>query len=400
MAEALDLRGALEQDRLQVLELLETTRRLVLEVQAAHYWTAEALTSFAQVGNIGSNIQQALDDLGPHWHEGKNVFNRPEAVKLYKIAIGLYAALRPVRQKFAEQLDKRRRQRIMGEEFVESPDVSPEQAEADLAQFSERHARLWAQYGDIGEALQAIPAGLLPTGEHIRAAAEAAKNAPAPEARPARDGTIPPPPSLNQAPPADAGVTGQALDSDTNNEDEPKASAGLNANAKLEDAQATPAAHDAPVGGFGSPAGDEPAAVAFAPEASVDREQLPQASVEPRDLAQAALDPADLVQPSMSPVGNAVSLHPSADQEQPEAEAVSSQPGWYKADDGPATRDKADALVLSSPNPQSAGTAAPSVPSGSSGGGSAQATPPPPRRPAGDYRPNAPRITWGGKEKP
>ncbi len=185
MSDVLDLKSALEQDRQQVLDLLETTRRLVLEVRAAHLWTTESLSSFNTLLGIGQNISRMLALISPYWDEGNNIFKRPEAVKLYKTAYGLWAALRPVRQKFNEQLDKRRRQRIMGEDYVEVAELTPEEIEKHIEEFTQRHAEMWTLYVDLGEAIAAVPAGLVPNLELPKgpgaptASAAAAPSAPA-----------------------------------------------------------------------------------------------------------------------------------------------------------------------------------------------------------------------------
>jgi hypothetical protein len=360
MAEALDLRGALEQDRLQVMELLESTRRLVLEVHAAHYWTVEALASFAQLSKIGGNIQQMLDDLEPQWANGKSVFNNVEAVKLYKSAIGLWAALRPVRQKFAEHLDKRRRQRIMGEDYVEAAEVTQEQIDADLAEFSEKHAQLWAQYSDIGEAIQAIPAGLLPNGEQIRAAAEAAKHAPPPEAKPAADGTMPPPPVIQGAmqPPPDNDTS---LSGHSENGTSAAGSGGRWPGDGGGGAQASQMEY-----AEAKPAVPQPEALPYVAEVA------------------AVLDSHSQLDTEVLPQGGLELDSPLPEEAEAQAE-VSPGPVWTHLEDS----------GISVSGPAANGSPA------SAGGGSAQVSPPQPtpaRRPIQDYRGNGPRITWGGKD--
>src|SRR5687767_3777735 len=135
-----DLRGLLEQDRGAVLDFLELARKLVLEVRASHYWSEHSVEYFKQLEHIGENMTKMLEALEPHWEEGKRIFNRPEAAKLWKTAIALVSALGPVRVKYIEMLDRRRRQRIMGQDYDELPEVTPEQAESGVDDVRRMHA--------------------------------------------------------------------------------------------------------------------------------------------------------------------------------------------------------------------------------------------------------------------
>ena len=164
-----DLRSLLEQDRTAVLDFLELARKLVLEVQASHYWSEHSLEYFTQLEHIGMNITKLLEALEPHWEDGKRIFNRPEAAKLWKTAAGLLAALGPVRVKYVEMLDRRRRQRIMGQDYDELPDITPEQSETGKDEVRRRHAQLLVTFESLQPLIATVPAGISPAIGHTPA---------------------------------------------------------------------------------------------------------------------------------------------------------------------------------------------------------------------------------------
>jgi len=159
-----DLRGLLEQDRAAVLELLELARKLVLEVRASHYWSEHTVEHFNQLEHIGGNMTKLLEALEPHWEEGKRIFNRPEAAKLWKTSAGLLGALGPIRVKYVEMLDRRRRQRIMGQDYDELPEVTPEAAEAGVDEVRRKHSNLMVTFESLLPLIQTVPAGISPAG--------------------------------------------------------------------------------------------------------------------------------------------------------------------------------------------------------------------------------------------
>jgi hypothetical protein len=164
-----DLRGLLEQDRAAVLEFLELARKLVLEVHASHYWSEHSLEYFKQIEHIGDNLTKMLETLEPHWEEGKRIFNRPEAAKLWKTALGLGSALGPVRVKYVEMLDRRRRQRIMGQDYDELPDITAEQAETGREDVLRRHAALLVLFESLQPLIATVPSGISPAIGHTPA---------------------------------------------------------------------------------------------------------------------------------------------------------------------------------------------------------------------------------------
>jgi hypothetical protein len=161
----IDIRSLLEQDRQLVLETLELSRKLVLELEAAHYWTAHSIEVFGSVRNIGLNLARLLELTEEHWPEGKLVFNVPEGMKLWNTALGLWQALPPVRNRFVEQLSRRRRERIMGRAIEEPEELDPQQLQADSERYQARLDEVTALYERLGAAIGKVPAGLVPVLE-------------------------------------------------------------------------------------------------------------------------------------------------------------------------------------------------------------------------------------------
>jgi hypothetical protein len=211
----MDLRNLLEQDRLQVMDLLDVSRKLILDVRASHFWTLQGLETCQQLASIGTNLNKMLDALQPYWEEGSGIFTREEAAKLWKTGAGLYRALPPIRAKFADQLDKRRRQRIMGETFDEIADVAQEDIDGDRSRFTVEHLELRHVFEALQARIAAIPEKLVP----MQTAAPTANPAANGQAVPAKDGapvadiaspnaaTTPSPgsPAAGETPPASAG---------------------------------------------------------------------------------------------------------------------------------------------------------------------------------------------------
>lgn len=159
----IDLKNLLEQDRLLALDVLETSRKLVLELQAAHYWTTHSLEVFTSLRNIGGNLQRLLEALAPYYNTGEELFNRPEGLKLWNTALGLWQALPPIRNRFSEQLARRRRERIMGQAIVELEELDPAQVQADSDSYQAVLAELVAFYTGFNTLLADFPPGLIPT---------------------------------------------------------------------------------------------------------------------------------------------------------------------------------------------------------------------------------------------
>jgi hypothetical protein len=166
-AAEVDLKTLLDQDRQMVLELLDVSKKLVLELGTAHYWSTRCIEIFNQLSGIGGNISKLLTACEPYWPEGQRVFEREEALKLWKSTVGLWRALPPERTKLNEQLARRRRQRIMGQAVEDAGEFTKEVIDEGLARFREAHERLAQQFNALGALITALPAGLAPEAEQM-----------------------------------------------------------------------------------------------------------------------------------------------------------------------------------------------------------------------------------------
>jgi len=170
-----------------VLELLEVSHKLVLELSTAHYWSLRCIEMFNQLSHIGGNVSRLLTACAPYWSEGQRVFEREEALKLWKSTVGLWRALPPERTKLNEQLARRRRQRIMGDKVEDAGEFTKEAVDEGLARFREAHEKLAQQFKELGPLIEALPSGLAPEAEQMAAQsgqASAAAAAPKPAAAP------------------------------------------------------------------------------------------------------------------------------------------------------------------------------------------------------------------------
>jgi hypothetical protein len=162
MANELDLKTLLEHNFKMILNTLETTRKLVLDVQASHYWTRHALDVFTQLKNIGNNIDKMLLTCTEKLARGNQAFRDPEVMKLWKTVVGLYRAMPPVQKKFTDQLARRRRERIMGEEIIQPEDIAPETLAADQLQFTTISEELVVEYTNRLALVADLGDGLIP----------------------------------------------------------------------------------------------------------------------------------------------------------------------------------------------------------------------------------------------
>jgi hypothetical protein len=157
-----DLKTLIEQSRSLVSDILDTSHKLVIEVEAAHYWTTYSLDVYAQLSNITANLLKLLELTQPHWGEGEQALASPEGEKLWKTAVGLWRALPPVRNKLTEQLSRRRRQRIMGQEIEEAEELDPETVQEELARFHSSRKELRATLDKLTMVIDLLPEGLAP----------------------------------------------------------------------------------------------------------------------------------------------------------------------------------------------------------------------------------------------
>ena len=147
------------------MEILETSRKLVLEVEAARYWTTHSLEIFNQLRNIGTNLHRLLDVCAPHWSQGKLIFNRAEGMKLWNTSYGMWRALPPIRNKLTEQLARRRRERIMGQKVEEVEEHDSAEIKEELAKYKSNLEEIHRLYADLLPKMEALPTGLAPVLE-------------------------------------------------------------------------------------------------------------------------------------------------------------------------------------------------------------------------------------------
>lgn len=179
----IDLKSLLEQDRQLALDVLETSQKLVLELQAAHYWTVHSLDVFNSLRNIGANLKKLIGVAQPFFGEGARLFQTAEGAKLWNTALGLWQALPPVRNKFSEQLARRRRERIMGQAVLDLDELEPGQVQADNDRYQAALVELAGLFAELLPLINGVPAGLVP--EEPKPAAAAAANGQLVEPKPA-----------------------------------------------------------------------------------------------------------------------------------------------------------------------------------------------------------------------
>lgn len=148
-------------------EILTESEKLVLDVKAENYWSVYSMDTFRQLAQIQSNIRSQLNELGDKLNEGSAVFDEPLGIKLWKSTLGLFRALQPVRAKFVEQLSRRRRMRIMGQELEDLDEITPEIAEENRKLFAEKHKQAAADLEEFEQAVAALPDGLAPEPEQV-----------------------------------------------------------------------------------------------------------------------------------------------------------------------------------------------------------------------------------------
>lgn len=169
MANELDLKTLLEHNYKMIMNTIETGRKLVLDVQASHYWTTHGLEVFGSLKNIGENLDRMLFSNAELLKQGSRAFREPEAMKLWKTVVGLYRAMPPVQKKFTDQLARRRRERIMGEEIIQPEDISAETIALDHAQFASVSEQLGLEFTVRLNDLAKLPDGLVPDTTAVEA---------------------------------------------------------------------------------------------------------------------------------------------------------------------------------------------------------------------------------------
>jgi hypothetical protein len=165
MAAGVDLKTILAQACALMQEILELSKKLVLEVRAEHYWTTYSLDSLEQLKSITHNLAKRLETTESQWGEPKALFGGEEGQKLWRSAVGLLRALPPVRAKYTEQLSRRRRQRIMGQEIEEVEELDPEVLQEEEKKFRQDQDELRKSIEAMTIMLEKLPDGLAPVEE-------------------------------------------------------------------------------------------------------------------------------------------------------------------------------------------------------------------------------------------
>lgn len=208
-AAQLDLARLLEQSLTLVDEILELSRKLVLEVKAEHYWTRYSLDAMSQLRNISRNLAKMLDRTEDNWDQGEKLFATEDGMKLWRTAAGLLRALPKVRSKYVEQLARRRRQRIMGQELEEVEELDPKKLAEEEEQFRRDQGELRTAREALLIMMERLPEGLSPTAEQLEALKGGRLAAPAPskDEQPAEapPGEAPPTLAVDQASSAEGG---------------------------------------------------------------------------------------------------------------------------------------------------------------------------------------------------
>ena len=191
MATGVDLKTILAQACALMQEALELSNKLVMEVEAEHYWTTYSLDSLSQLKSITHNLAKRLETTEPLWGDPKALFAAEEGQKLWRSAVGLLRALPPVRAKYTEQLSRRRRQRIMRQEIEEVVELDPAVLKEEETRFLNDQAELRKSIEALSIMLDKLPDGLAPV-EEPKAAEPEAKEPSAAADRPTADDVQPP----------------------------------------------------------------------------------------------------------------------------------------------------------------------------------------------------------------
>jgi hypothetical protein len=176
----IDLKTLLEHDLRMAQSILDTSRKLVLELEAAHYWTTTSIDSFKSLANICTNVNAMLDVCEAEWQGGTKPTGKIEEQKLWQTAVGLYRALPAEQRRFTEQVTRRRRERIMGEGVPEDVELEDEVREQDNRAFTETANNLSQALESLLNRAATLPVGLEPPAEQA-GQASAAKAPAAPE---------------------------------------------------------------------------------------------------------------------------------------------------------------------------------------------------------------------------
>jgi len=166
-AAQLDLARLMEQCLALIDEILDLSSKLVLEVKAEHYWTTFSLETQSQLKNITRNLAKMLDLTKPNWSKGEELFATEEGMKLWRTASGLLRALPKVRSRYVEQLARRRRQRIMGQELEDLEELDPEVLAREEEQFRTDQGELRRATEALQIMMEGLPEELAPNEDQL-----------------------------------------------------------------------------------------------------------------------------------------------------------------------------------------------------------------------------------------
>jgi len=164
-------------------EILDLSSKLVLEVKAEHYWTTFSLETQSQLKNITRNLAKMLDMTRPNWGKGEELFGTAEGMKLWRTVSGLLRALPKVRSRYVEQLARRRRQRIMGQELEDIEELDPEVLAREEEQFRTNQGELRRATEALMIMMEGLPEDLAPSEDQVAEAMGRRK----PSAAPSKD---------------------------------------------------------------------------------------------------------------------------------------------------------------------------------------------------------------------
>ena len=157
-----DLKTLLEHDYKMVQSIAGTSRLLIVDLEASHYWVTQSISLFTRLGNITKNVAMLLDTCEPYWANQASAFSKPEVAKLWKTAAGLWSALPGEQKKFDEHAARRRRERIMGQAGDESIEIEEEQLISDQAVYNRLLEEMDTTCAEMLGRIAALPDGLVP----------------------------------------------------------------------------------------------------------------------------------------------------------------------------------------------------------------------------------------------
>lgn len=160
-----DLKTLLEHDYKMVQAIAGTSRLLITELDASHYWLTQSVSLFKRLIKISANVATLLDTCEEHWSNKATAFSKPEVVKLWKTAAGLWSALPGEQKKFDDYVARKRRERIMGQVEEEAHELDEEEVASDKATYKLALEEIETTCAGMLERIADLPEALLPTAK-------------------------------------------------------------------------------------------------------------------------------------------------------------------------------------------------------------------------------------------